>query len=137
MPVTVNSMAAMAPARAWTRRSPNRSAGAFLPPSVAEGLLRREPYREPNQRQRAEYRLTPKGLDLYPVLAARNEWGSACYADPQGSPLAFRHRDCGAEVTVVLRCADEHDIRQPRDVLPAPGPGARRLPKPSGQSVDR
>jgi len=135
--VTVNSMAAMAPARAWTRRSPNRSAGAFLPPSVAEGLLRREPNREPNQRQRAEYRLTPKGLDLYPVLAALNEWGSAYYADPQGSPLAFRHRDCGAEVTVVLRCADEHDIRQPRDVLPAPGPGARRLPKPSGQSVDR
>jgi len=130
-------MASMAPARAWTRRSPNRSAGAFLPPSVAEGLLRREPNREPNQRQRAEYRLTPKGLDLYPVLAALNEWGSAYYADPQGSPLAFRHRDCGAEVTVVLRCADEHDIRQPRDVLPAPGPGARRLPKPSGQSVGR
>src|SRR6266516_7809126 len=39
MPVTVNSMAAMAPARAWTRRSPNRSAGAFLPPSVTVGLV--------------------------------------------------------------------------------------------------
>src|SRR5215475_14385959 len=35
---------------------------------VEEGLLRREPYREPGQRARYEYRLTSKGLDLYPVL---------------------------------------------------------------------
>ena len=59
---------------------------------VAEGLLRREPYREPSQRQRSEYRLTQKGLDLYPILVALNEWGSEHYAAPQGSPLAFRHR---------------------------------------------
>src|SRR5689334_25021343 len=39
MPVTVNSMAAVAPARTWTRRSPNRGAGAFLPPSVTVGLV--------------------------------------------------------------------------------------------------
>src|ERR1035438_6191698 len=39
MPVTVNSMAAVAPARAWTRRSPNRSAGAFLPSPVRVGLV--------------------------------------------------------------------------------------------------
>jgi putative transposase len=39
MPVTVNSMAARAPARAWTRRSPNRSAGAFLPSLVRVGLV--------------------------------------------------------------------------------------------------
>src|SRR6266550_4535647 len=39
MPVTVHSMAAIAPARAWTRRSPNRSAGAFLPSSVTVGLV--------------------------------------------------------------------------------------------------
>ena len=51
---------------------------------VAEGLLRREPYREPNQRQRAEYRLTRKGLDLYPILVALNEWGTAYYADAAG-----------------------------------------------------
>jgi hypothetical protein len=39
MPVTANSMLARAPARAWTRRSPNRSAGAFLPSSVTVGLV--------------------------------------------------------------------------------------------------
>lgn len=93
---------------------------------VREGLLRREPYREHGQRQRHEYRLTDKGIALYPVLVALNEWGSAYYADADGSPLMFRHRDCDAGVAAVLRCADGHVIDDLRDVVPAPGPGARR-----------
>src|SRR5690349_6296863 len=43
---------------------------------VVEGVLRREPYREAGQRERFEYRLTAKGLDLYPVLVALNDWGT-------------------------------------------------------------
>jgi DNA-binding HxlR family transcriptional regulator len=93
---------------------------------VDEGLLRRVPYREEGQRARHEYRLTQKGLDLYPVLVALNTWGSTYYADAEGSPLSFTHRDCGAEVAVTLRCAEGHDVEQPRDVAPQPGPGARR-----------
>ncbi len=93
---------------------------------VDEGLLRREPYREDRQRQRHEYRLTAKGMDLYPVLVALNEWGSAYYADAAGSPLTFRHRDCDGEVATVLRCAHGHDVDDVREVVPAPGPGARR-----------
>jgi len=106
---------------------PRQVLSARLATLVAEGLLRREPYREPNQRRRHEYRLTQKGLDLYPVLVALNEWGSAYYADKQGSPLAFRHRECGEEVSVVLRCAADHDVADVRELAPAPGPGARRL----------
>ncbi len=93
---------------------------------VAEGLLRRKPYREPNQRQRAEYRLTQKGLDLYPILVALNEWGTAYYADPQGSPLVFGHRDCPGTVGVRLHCSQGHDVADVRAVVPTPGPGARR-----------
>src|SRR5262249_56336316 len=37
---------------------------------VSEGLLRRQPYREPSQRQRREDRLTPNALHLYPALLA-------------------------------------------------------------------
>jgi DNA-binding HxlR family transcriptional regulator len=94
---------------------------------VEEGLLRRQPYREPGQRERHEYRLTGKGLDLYPVLVALNEWGSAYYADSSGSPLAFEHRDCGGAVHVTLRCTAGHELDDPRAVIPRPGPGARRL----------
>jgi DNA-binding HxlR family transcriptional regulator len=93
---------------------------------VDEGLLRREPYREAGQRQRQEYRLTGKGLDLYPVLVALNDWGTTYYSDPDGSPLTFRHRGCGAAVVAVLRCEYGHSIGDVRDVVPSPGPGAHR-----------
>ncbi|MGW5673457.1 winged helix-turn-helix transcriptional regulator, partial [Micromonospora sp. NPDC003776] len=84
---------------------------------VEQGVLRREPYREPGSRLRHEYRLTDKGLDLWPVLVAVLGWGDRYLADPDGSPLAVSHRDCGAEVGVVLRCDRGHEVTDPRDVL--------------------
>jgi DNA-binding HxlR family transcriptional regulator len=93
---------------------------------VGSGLLRREPYKEDGQRTRDEYRLTEKGLDLYPVLVALQEWGDKYLADPGGSPIEFAHRDCGAQVRLVLRCDDGHDLASPREVVPRVGPGARR-----------
>ncbi|MET7968039.1 helix-turn-helix domain-containing protein [Micromonospora sp. NPDC005305] len=93
---------------------------------VEQGVLRREPYREPGSRLRHEYRLTGKGLDLWPVLVAVLGWGDRYLADPEGSPLAVTHRDCGAEVRATLRCAEGHEVTDPRDVLPRPGPGAHR-----------
>ncbi|MFI6265481.1 winged helix-turn-helix transcriptional regulator [Micromonospora sp. NPDC051006] len=93
---------------------------------VEQGVLRREPYREPGSRVRHEYRLTDKGLDLWPVLVAVLGWGDRYLADPEGSPLAVEHRDCGAEIRVALRCDSGHPVESPRDVVPRPGPGARR-----------
>ena len=93
---------------------------------VEAGVLRREPYREPGSRVRHEYRLTEKGFDLYPVMIAVSEWGNRYLSDPQGPPLAFAHRDCGAEVHTELHCAEGHRVTAYRDVVPRPGPGARR-----------
>ncbi|MEU7590846.1 helix-turn-helix domain-containing protein [Micromonospora sp. NPDC049230] len=93
---------------------------------VGQGVLRREPYREPGSRPRHEYRLTEKGLDLWPVLVAVLGWGDRYLADAEGSPLTVTHRDCDAPVRVELRCAEGHDVRRMRDVLSRPGPGARR-----------
>jgi DNA-binding HxlR family transcriptional regulator len=93
---------------------------------VAAGVLRRSPYREPGSRVREEYRLTPKGFDLYPILVAVREWGDRYLADPEGPPMETLHKDCGARVNVVLRCEDGHDVASARDVVPRPGPSARR-----------
>ncbi|MEV1017389.1 helix-turn-helix domain-containing protein [Micromonospora sp. NPDC049801] len=93
---------------------------------VERGVLRREPYREPGSRLRHEYRLTEMGLALWPVLVAVLGWGDRYLADAEGAPLRVEHRDCGAAVRAELRCADGHEVRDPRDVLPRPGPGARR-----------
>jgi DNA-binding HxlR family transcriptional regulator len=99
---------------------------------VRHGLLRREPYQEPGTRGRHEYRLTPKGFDLYPVLVAVAEWGDRYLADPGGPPLQFVHRDCAAPVHVELHCTAGHAVTEPRQVLPRPGPGARRRTRTAG-----
>ena len=92
---------------------------------VDDGIARRVPYREPGQRERHEYRLTDKGLELYPMLAALREWGDRHATDGDPS-VVVRHRDCGAPVSTVLRCANGHDHLTIRDVRAEPGPGARR-----------
>ncbi|NUT05446.1 MAG: helix-turn-helix transcriptional regulator [Hamadaea sp.] len=92
---------------------------------VEQGILRREPYREPGERLRHEYRLTEKGFDLYPVLVAVWEWGDRYLADPDGSPVTVAHRDCGGTVGVQLVCSEGHVLKSPREAATRPGPGAR------------
>ena len=94
---------------------------------VDEGILRRVPYREPGQRQRYEYRLTEKGLDLYPILVALLHWGDRWAGVPDGPTVTLHHRDCGAELDLVLRCEAGHDLGGAREAEPRPGPSARRV----------
>ncbi len=104
---------------------------------VDQGLLRRHPYQEPGRRGRYEYRLTEKGFDLGPVLAAILAWGDRYLGDPGGPPVRFEHRGCGASVHVEQRCERGHQVK-PRDALPTAGPGARlRFPPPVPASGDR
>jgi DNA-binding HxlR family transcriptional regulator len=93
---------------------------------VREGLLRRVPYQEQGQRSRHEYRLTEKGLDLYPIIAALMEWGDR-YAAPGGPPVTLTHRDCGQPVRLQLTCAHGHSLASAREVTPVPGPGSRKI----------
>ena len=94
---------------------------------VAEGLLRKVRYQESGQRSRDEYRLTDKGLDLYPVLVALMEWGDRYESGADGPPVLLRHRDCGEPVQLQLSCRAGHVLESARDVTPVPGPGARKI----------
>jgi DNA-binding HxlR family transcriptional regulator len=94
---------------------------------VREGLLRKVPYQENGQRSRHEYRLTSKGLDLYPVLVALMQWGDQHAAGPAGPTLLLEHRDCGEPVQLELACRAGHVLESARDVTPVPGPGARKI----------
>jgi DNA-binding HxlR family transcriptional regulator len=76
---------------------------------VEHGLLEREDYREPGQRTRQRYRLTEKGADLFPALAALMQWGDR-WLDDRGGPVELRHRDCDEPVAVELRCAAGHSV---------------------------
>jgi DNA-binding HxlR family transcriptional regulator len=92
---------------------------------VEQDVLRREPYQDPGERARHEYRLTEKGFDLYPVLVAIADWGDRYLADREGPPVEFEHRDCGAVVHAVLECEQGHRVDRPRQVLTRVGPGAQ------------
>jgi DNA-binding HxlR family transcriptional regulator len=92
---------------------------------VEQGVLRREPYRDPGERARHEYRLTGKGFDLYPVLVAIADWGDRYLADAEGPPVEFEHRDCGSRVHSHLECEAGHRVELPREVVTRRGPGAQ------------
>ncbi|MGY1668882.1 winged helix-turn-helix transcriptional regulator [Geodermatophilus sp. SYSU D00696] len=89
---------------------------------VDEGILRRVPYQAQGERQRHEYRLTQKGLDLYPALVALMEWGDRYVAGDGEAPLELRHRDCGERVHLALVCDGGHTLSGARDVRPVSAP---------------
>ncbi|WP_210491377.1 helix-turn-helix domain-containing protein [Patulibacter sp. SYSU D01012] len=86
------------------------SVAARLRELVAAGLLAHVDYRDPGQRTRRGYRLTEKGADAFPVLAALMRWGDRWATEDGRGPVAFRHEGCGAPVGVAVRCADGHDV---------------------------
>jgi DNA-binding HxlR family transcriptional regulator len=100
---------------------------------VTDGILRKVPYQETGQRVRSEYRLTRKGLDLFPVIVALLEWGNKHAAGSAGPIVELTHRDCGEPVGLELTCRAGHHVPSAREVTPVPGPGARRLPEPAGK----
>ena len=71
---------------------------------VEQGILERTPYG--NHPDRYEYRLTEKGLDLYPVLVSLLRWGDHWMPDDDGPPVVLRHKHCGHEVHPELACPE-------------------------------
>jgi len=100
--------------------APRQVLSARLAHLVEQDVLRRVPYQEPGQRQRYEYRLTEKGLDLYPVLVGLLEWGDKYLADESGPSVALTHKACGSPVRVTMMCADGHEVAGARDVRAIP-----------------
>jgi DNA-binding HxlR family transcriptional regulator len=87
---------------------------------VEQGILDRVPYQPAGERQRHEYRLTPKGRALYPTLVALMQWGDTYLAEGEVPPLALHHRGCDAAVHLELVCEEGHRLAGPRDVRPEP-----------------
>jgi DNA-binding HxlR family transcriptional regulator len=87
---------------------------------VEAGVLRREPYKD-EVRTRDRYRLTEMGLDLYPVLIAFRDWGDKYLRD--GPRAQIRHKGCGGEPTLEVRCSKCGEEMGARDAEAVPGPG--------------
>jgi DNA-binding HxlR family transcriptional regulator len=75
---------------------------------VAEGILERRAS-ETDARE-VEYRLTPKGKDLMPVLIALSQWGERWIYEGK-SPLRYENRHTGQEVPrLAVRDADGTEL---------------------------
>ncbi len=88
---------------------------------VDEGLLTKVLYDE--QRQRHEYRLTEKGREVYPILAAMAAWGDRWLNGPEGSPLILHHTACDHDMHAVVVCSQCDAALNVREVRAKPGPG--------------
>jgi DNA-binding HxlR family transcriptional regulator len=106
---------------------PRDALSARLNTLVREGIMRREPYREPGRRARNEYRLTEKGIELFPALLALLQWGDRWAADPGGPAVELTHRDCGEPLQMTMGCGAGHGPLSARDVQARPGPGAQKV----------
>ena len=91
---------------------------------VAEGVQERRQYQD--RPPRFEYRLTEKGLGLYPAILALVHWGDRHYGGKAGPPLLHRHKACGHDFRSVLTCSECGEPVDPRAVETHPGPGVAR-----------
>jgi DNA-binding HxlR family transcriptional regulator len=91
---------------------------------VEAGVLEKVPYGD--RPIRHEYRLTPKGRDLYPVMMSIVHWGDVHTAGKAGRPLLHQHLSCGHQFDPVLTCSVCAQEVDPRTVRVLPGPGATR-----------
>jgi DNA-binding HxlR family transcriptional regulator len=88
---------------------------------VELGILTKVPYTE--HPPRSDYRLTPKGRDLWPVITAMRQWGDS-HAAPDGPPLQLIHRDCGQITDAHMTCSACGERVDAHNVKAIPGPGA-------------
>ena len=86
------------------------------------GVLDRVAYQD--KPRRYEYRLTPRGLDLYPVLIALVHWGDIHMSGPEGRPVLLQHCGCGHVFDPVVTCSHCGEPVDARQVRVQPGPGA-------------
>jgi DNA-binding HxlR family transcriptional regulator len=91
---------------------------------VAEGVLRKIPYQE--RPTRYEYRLTEKGLALYPAIISLVHWGDRFYAGDAGAPIVHTHKNCGHDFRSVVTCSECGEALDARAVTLRPGPGAAK-----------
>lgn len=88
---------------------------------VDEGLLRRVEY-QPSP-PRSEYRLTQKGREVYPILAALAAWGDRWLTGPEGKPLVLHHTTCDHDMHAEVVCSECDKPIDVREVRAKAGPG--------------
>ena len=88
---------------------------------VGKGLLTRVAYRD--RPVRHEYRLSDKGRDVYPILAAMMAFGDKWLLGNDGPPVVLHHTAWGHDMHAVVVCSECAQPLDIRSVRARPGPG--------------
>jgi DNA-binding HxlR family transcriptional regulator len=70
---------------------------------VEHRILERRRYQD--HPERYDYRLTERGLDLFPLIASLLRWGDRWAAGPGGPPVVLVHEACGHDAEPVMTCS--------------------------------
>jgi DNA-binding HxlR family transcriptional regulator len=89
---------------------------------VEHGVLEKRLYQE--HPPRYEYRLTEKGLDLWPVLASLLRWGDRWMSGKAGPPVELRHKECDHVIHPELACPECGDWLVATDMRATPRRGS-------------
>ena len=108
--------------RAQTRISTNLLADRLKLLTEHGMLVRRLSRTEPPH---PEYALTPKGMDVYPIILTLMKWGDRWLATRSGPPLVLHHVPCRGRLDPIVVCDCCDAELDPREV--AFRPIARRL----------
>jgi DNA-binding HxlR family transcriptional regulator len=84
------------------------------------GVVQRHQYQ--SRPARDEYRLTAKGLDLYPVIATLLTWGDKWVSDTP--PVVTVHTECGHATRAKTVCGECGGELNAANTLSTVGPGA-------------
>ncbi|MCU1717865.1 winged helix-turn-helix transcriptional regulator [Pseudomonas sp. 5P_3.1_Bac2] len=87
---------------------------------VEAGVLHKEAYQQRPLRE--EYRLSAKGLDLYPVIVSLVDWGDRHMSGPEGAPIQRTHKRCGKPMQGVLVCSECGEPLHGQDVALSEAP---------------
>ncbi|WP_410211030.1 winged helix-turn-helix transcriptional regulator [Aquirhabdus sp.] len=88
---------------------------------VESDILKKVPYLE--KPPRYEYRLTKKGMDLYPIILALTTWGDKWMDQGKGAPIEYFHQQCGYKFTPTMVCSECGEPVHAKNVTPMIGPG--------------
>ncbi|WP_108811725.1 winged helix-turn-helix transcriptional regulator [Sphingorhabdus sp. Alg231-15] len=89
-------------------------------------MLTKEPIEEGATRE--DYRLTEKGMSLFPVIIGLMQWGDAWIHEKTGAPILVCDKENGTPVDP-LKVSVKDESREPRSLAFRLGPGANAATK--------
>ena len=92
---------------------------------VEHGVLVKVAYQD--RPVRYDYRLTRKGLALYPVLMSLGHWGDEWMDGGEGAPLEYVHQGCGKRTHAVITCSECGELLRPEEVETRLVPGIKHI----------